>query len=73
MQETTPYWADIAFPVLAFVLTIVGPVFVALWVIVKTLRDKEAYQRESEAAAAGEAGAADGENEGGSRRRKKKR
>lgn len=38
-MEQTPYWADIAFPVLSFMLTIVGPSTVALWVIYRTLKD----------------------------------
>lgn len=38
-MEQGVYWADIAFPVLSFVLTIVGPALVACWVIVRTVQD----------------------------------
>ena len=37
-MEQTPYWADIAFPVLSFCLTIVGPTLVASWVLFRALR-----------------------------------
>ncbi len=38
-MEQTPYWADLMFPVLSFVLTILGPSVVALWVIARVARD----------------------------------
>lgn len=38
-MEQGVYWADIAFPVLSFMLTIVGPSAVATWVIYRVIKD----------------------------------
>ena len=35
--EQGVYWADIAFPILSFLLTIVSPSLVAVWVIVRVI------------------------------------
>ncbi|MBI5496487.1 MAG: hypothetical protein HY904_15805 [Deltaproteobacteria bacterium] len=39
MYQQGVYWADIAFPILSFALTIVGPAVVALWVIARVVKD----------------------------------
>lgn len=38
-MEQTPYWADLAFPILSFLLTILAPSTVAVWVIYRVIRD----------------------------------
>ena len=38
-MEQGVYWADIAFPILSFAMTIVGPAGVAFWIIYRTVAD----------------------------------
>ena len=39
-------WADVVSPVVAFLLTIVAPAGVALWVMVKVATDKKLYDED---------------------------
>jgi hypothetical protein len=41
-------WADVASPVVAFLLTIVAPVGVALWVMFKVVTDKKLYAEDGQ-------------------------
>jgi hypothetical protein len=49
-MEQGVYWADIALPILSFMLTILGPAGVALWVIARTLKDMRAPRGDAETA-----------------------
>lgn len=42
-----PHWIDVVFPAFAFLMVIVLPSAVALWVIYKTLREKNCSEGES--------------------------
>ena len=37
--QEAPYWADIAFPILSFMLTIVMPSSVAVWVLWRSIQN----------------------------------
>jgi hypothetical protein len=41
-----PHWFDAAYPIFAFVAVMVVPSCIALWVIYKTLREKECAEGE---------------------------
>lgn len=41
-----PHWFDAAYPIFAFVAVIIVPSCIALWVIYKTLREKECAEGE---------------------------
>lgn len=45
-MEPSPAWTDVVFPILAFLLTILGPALVAVWVIYRAVTDKKLYDPE---------------------------
>lgn len=46
-QNADPHWFDASFPVFAFLMVIVVPSVIALWVIYKTLREKDCKEDET--------------------------
>ena len=41
-----PHWVDLLFPAFAFLMVIIVPSLIAMWVIYKTLREKNSHEDE---------------------------
>jgi hypothetical protein len=46
-QYNSPHWVDLLFPAFAFLMVIIVPSLIAMWVIYKTLREKNSCEDES--------------------------
>ncbi len=45
-QYASPHWADLLYPAFAFLMVIIVPSLIAVWVIYKTLREKNSHDDE---------------------------
>lgn len=45
-QYVSPHWVDLLYPSFAFLMVIIVPSLIAVWVIYKTLREKNSHDDE---------------------------